>query len=85
MDYKFNKLEKRLDDIEKLLLQLNEKLDKLNDNVLPECKKMGSHIDFVENVYETVKHPLGFICDKIKRITGYNVDYNLHTIEDSAQ
>jgi hypothetical protein len=45
---------------------LERKIDKLeikmNEDVLVECKKMGTHIDFVENVYENVKHPLGYIC-----------------------
>ena len=29
---------------------------------------MGSHIDFVENVYENVKHPLGYITNKINNV-----------------
>ena len=33
---------------------------------------MGSHIDFVENVYDTVKHPLGYFCNKIKTLTEMN-------------
>ena len=35
---------------------------------------MGSHIDFVENVYDNVKHPLGFITNKIKYLTSGNND-----------
>ena len=31
---------------------------------------MGSHIDFVETVYDNVKHPLGYINNKIKGIIG---------------
>ena len=30
---------------------------------------MGSHIDFVENVYDNVKHPLTFICNKVKHLS----------------
>ena len=30
-----------------------------------DCKKMSEHIDFVENVYENVKNPLGFLCNKL--------------------
>ena len=47
-------------------------MKKLNDDLIPECKKMGSHIDFVENVYDTVKHPLGYLCSKIKQLGGTN-------------
>ena len=39
---------------------------------------MGSHIDFIENVYENVKHPLGYITNKIKYITySDNNEYTL--------
>ena len=41
---------------------------------------MSSHIDFVENVYDTVKHPLGYLCNKIKRLTT-NTTYTLTNIE----
>ena len=27
--------------------------------------KMDTHIDFIENVYENVKHPLNFVTNKI--------------------
>ena len=30
---------------------------------------MGSHIDFIENVYAHVKHPLGYITNKIRYLT----------------
>ena len=58
-----------------VIMEMNQKLDildtkynetneKLDGEVLQECKKMGSHIDFIENVYDNVKHPLGYICKK---------------------
>ena len=66
-------LENRLESIEK-------KLDKLifltEMELKPECKKMGGHIDFVEKVYENVKAPLGFICNKLIFLRG---SYDLHT------
>jgi hypothetical protein len=30
---------------------------------------MGTHIDFIETVYENVKHPLGYICNKFNYLT----------------
>ena len=39
--------------------------ESLDDELIPECKKMGSHIVFIESVYDTVKHPLGYLCNKI--------------------
>ena len=81
MDYKFNKIEKQLGGIEESLVQLNNNVEKLNKkvdnlkkdvngNLFDECKKMGDHIDFIENVYENVKHPLGYLCKKINYLTG---------------
>ena len=35
-----------------------------NEISVKECNKWHS-IDFIENVYETVKAPLSFICDKV--------------------
>lgn len=38
---------------------LDKKIDKLTikleGDIISECKKMGSHIDFVESVYDSVK------------------------------
>ena len=38
---------------------------------------MGNHINFVENVYENVKHPLGYINNKIKNFMGNEETYSL--------
>ena len=65
-----NNLEKTNQKIDKLELKVN-KLDKsVNEDLYEECKKMGSHIDFVETVYDNVKHPLGYICKKVQYLTG---------------
>ena len=62
-------LKEEIHKIDKRLYSLEEKIDTLiltiNNNVLHECSKMGSHIDFIENIYENVKHPLGYICNKV--------------------
>lgn len=62
-------MKNRITSIEEKLVDTN---DKIEGELIKECKKMGTHIDFVENVYENVKHPLGYICKKIKGITGNN-------------
>ena len=36
--------------------------DKLDNKVTNECEKMGSHIEFVESVYERLRHPIDSIC-----------------------
>ena len=55
---------------------LDKKIDKLTikleGDIISECKKMGSHIDFVESVYDSVKKPLIYVCNKIDYLTDYS-------------
>ena len=85
-------IEDKLEAMTALLIKLNDNIEKINESIdefsesldeelIPECKKMSSHIDFVENVYDTVKHPLGYLCNKIKRLTT-NTTYTLTNIEE---
>ena len=37
---------------------------------------MSSHIDFIDNVYDTVKSPLNFMCNKVNILSG-NVSQSL--------
>lgn len=60
------------DKIELIINKLNsidKKIDALvkdiNEDVKPKCNKMSSHIDFIEKVYNVVKSPLGFMCERI--------------------
>ena len=56
---KLNILEKKVND-------LDEKLDKilsLLEKNTEDCKKMSSHIDFIDGVYENVKAPMNYICN----------------------
>jgi len=97
MDEKIDKLDNHMEAIKHLLITLNDKVesleskidnlnDKVDEEVLEECKKMGSHIDFVENVYDNVKHPLGYICKKIKGLTGSSSEqYTLTDLEDKDE
>ena len=94
MENRIKNMEEQLEGMKHLLIKLNKnieevniKIDKLSvhidDDLIPECKKMGSHIDFVENVYDTVKHPLGYLCTKIKRLSGRNQKYTLTDISSN--
>ena len=62
-------IEERIENIEKNIEDMNEKLNRileiLNKDLTGDCKKMAKHIDFVEGVYENVKHPLNYICSKV--------------------
>ena len=59
----------RLESLNVKINENNEKIDLilkiLRDNISEKCKKMEEHIDFVENVYDAVKNPLGYICNTI--------------------
>jgi len=57
----------KVDIIEKKIEALE---NKMNNEMMPECKKMGEHISFIENVYETMRYPLGYFCNKINTIVG---------------
>ena len=93
MDDNIIKIENQLAEMKELLVKLNDNIENLNEkvdnlkknvneNLVGECKKMGEHIDFIENVYENVKHPLGYICKKVKYLAG-NSEIN-YTVEDSS-
>ena len=66
-------INKRLDVLED---KVNRILNILEGELKENCAKMGSHIDFVETVYDNVKRPLGYICNKMKLLAGNN-DYKL--------
>lgn len=71
--------------IENKIEILNNKLDQiillLNGDLKNNCEKMGEHINFIENVYDNVKSPLGFLCNKINYISNNNNQYSLENIE----
>ena len=67
-------LELQYERIEKTLDQILEVIDK---KISKSCNKMSSHIDFVENVYDNVKNPLGFLCNKVSGFMGFNDNYSL--------
>ena len=61
------KIDKRFDILEKKIDKLISIFEK---DISESCSKMSGHIDFVENVYDTVKSPLTYICNKVNYITG---------------
>ena len=65
-------------------IKLNKIIDLLEQDIQPNCKKMSSHIDFVDTVYDNVKNPLGFFCNKINTFRGTNTqtEYTLENIND---
>ena len=60
--------------IQEHLVRLEAKVDRLTElldgSLKSNCEKMGEHIDFVERVYENVKNPLGYVCNKVRFLSG---------------
>ena len=56
---KLNILEKKVNDLDNKLDKILSLLEKNTED----CKKMSSHIDFIDGVYENVKAPMNYICD----------------------
>lgn len=59
--------------MEEELKSIREELKKINERI----DKMDNHIDFINSIYAYVKYPLGFICDKINRVSGNSKKYTL--------
>ena len=70
----------KLDSLEEKINDLDDKLSDililLERDIKPNCNKMSLHIDFVDNVYDTVKNPLGFICSRVGKLSS-NESHNL--------
>jgi hypothetical protein len=64
--------------IERLTVKVDEILNILKKDVSINTKKMSDHVDFIENIYENVKSPLGFLCNTITHYIG-STKYTLHT------
>ena len=76
------KINEKFDSIEQKLASIENNISKLLDmqkNVHKNAEKMGEHIDFVENVYDNVKNPLGYICNKVSYLVGSD-NYSLEDV-----
>ena len=54
-------MDQEIKDIKIRLESIEKKIDKILESIL----KMDNHVDFVEDVYDTIRHPISFICNKI--------------------
>tara|TARA_B110000238_G_scaffold182407_1_gene208152 strand:+ start:782 stop:997 length:216 start_codon:yes stop_codon:yes gene_type:complete len=58
---------------------INEKVDRLLEIVetnKQNCEKMEKHITFIENIYDNVKNPLGYLCNSVKSLSR-GINYSL--------
>lgn len=70
--------QERLEEIENALSIIDKKLDRLIELFETDGKKMSNHIDFIENIYESVKTPFTFIMDSVKNIATNRITENDH-------
>jgi hypothetical protein len=76
----------KLDNLEKLIIEkfnaLEKKIDSLEINeIKKECNKMGSHINFIENTYDTLQMPLNYVKKSVERLIGISSN-DLPAIKD---
>lgn len=67
-------LKHKIETLQSDVTSLHSKIDRLESllqkEVVPSCNKMGSHIDFVECVYNKVQSPLGYLVGKVNYMIG---------------
>ena len=74
-------IKNKLLDLEKLIVEkfdnLEKKIDAINldnnikmDEIKKESHKMGSHIDFIEDTYNTLQMPLNYLKKTVEKLTG---------------
>jgi hypothetical protein len=56
---------KETNELEIKFNRIEQKLDKIIELLEKDCKKMVDHIDFVENVYDSIKMPFYYVMDKV--------------------
>ena len=56
--------------IERMEEKLDAILQRMENSIIKNCDKMGDHIDFVNNVYDTVKVPLQYLSNKVQKMIG---------------
>ena len=66
---RLNRIEKKVDNIDQKLTDL---IILMNDNK-KDCEKMSSHIDFIDSVYDKLKTPIDFVCNRINNTINNNL------------
>jgi hypothetical protein len=60
--------------VERMEEKLDAILQRMDNSIIKNCDKMGDHIDFVNNVYDTVKVPLHYLSNKVQKMIGVNTN-----------
>ena len=59
--------------IDELSLKMDNIITILNIDIKKNTEKMGDHIDFIERIYDNVKQPLAYLCNKISYYSNNNI------------
>jgi len=62
--------------IDALSIKMDNIISILNIDIKKNTEKMGDHIDFIERIYDNVKQPLAYICNKINYYSNNNIKTN---------
>jgi len=72
VDNKLEEINKKIEILEIKLEEQSKKIDLIlniiNNDIKDNCSKMSEHIDFIKSVYDRVKSPMYYICDKFNNI-----------------
>jgi uncharacterized protein YydD (DUF2326 family) len=63
---------------------LKEQIKELASLIKGNGSKMNQHIDFVENVYTSVRHPLNFVKTKIESLIGRSQNADLPALTQNS-
>lgn len=81
-----NSLQNLIKRTEIIETKLDTIIDILNHNISKNTQKMANHIDFIETIYNNVKSPLGFLCNKLNYLKGSdNEKYSLEHKQDTPE
>jgi uncharacterized coiled-coil DUF342 family protein len=65
-----NELKSQVNDLKQISIEINAKLDKLLQLFEIQSangQKMSKHIDFIENVYDSIKLPFNYIMNAVDK------------------
>lgn len=71
LELKINYIIELLEDNNKKNVINNDIILEMRNDILEikkESKKMSNHINFVEEVYDSVKSPLNYVCERVNNI-----------------
>lgn len=81
IENEINEIKDEIISINSKINSLTEKIDNiisiLNIDIKKNTEKMGNHIDFIEKIYDNVKYPLGYLCNKINYFSNTNKEIYL--------